>query len=257
MTRRFPPGARAAEARPPTTGRPGWSWSRRARKASAGKLNGSGISSRALGFSGISSGQPVNAGPSGVAWTVRWKGVIGPVLPAHRATAGDSSTSQLPPTTDTAAHPRRAPGDSVAMMAGAAASRAAEWGGVTNSRARSGGPSSASITCPTTSPTAVARSGCCDRAAANVAALTPRRAGGSAARSRDRHRRGGRRPGSSRSPRRSRLPLTSRRPNLPGTTFTGWTLRATCSPVASLNSTSSVEVPSRRLGSARRPPGGG
>src|SRR5437763_9376641 len=131
------------------------------------KLNGSASTTSACGSNGRSAGQPASTVPSALLMVSSSAVTTAPNRPAHKLTAGCSSTSRLVPATATAAHPISVFGWHRDRTAAAAASGAPACGGVGNSTARSAPVPSFSSTSPATSPTACAVTGCSDSADAN------------------------------------------------------------------------------------------
>ena len=90
----------------------------------------------------------------------------GPVHPAQSTRPGASSTSWRWASTAPAVHPSRWAGASVWLTVWAIWAARSTWAVERNMTARSGPGPSRSSTSPTTSPTAVAASGCPERATA-------------------------------------------------------------------------------------------
>src|SRR4051794_20673993 len=173
-TSRFPPGPRAADARPPITVMP--DAARSVRTVSAGNVNGS-VSIRTVEPGARSGGRPPTTVPSGAGTASSRTGVTGPVAPAHRESAVVSSTSWPPDSTETAVEPSSVRGRSTAWTAPTMSSSAPVNGAVAKRTARSGWAGSDSRSCPSTSPTASAGTGCSERAAANGTSARRRQEG--------------------------------------------------------------------------------
>ena len=161
-TRRFPPGPNPADAIPPAMGRRGCAALRASSTASVGKVwPDRPAAGPPLPLRRRAPSMPVSVMPFPVSGHVD-------VVGGHRAggagpqgdTGGVPPTSSRPARTDTAVAPTRVPGVQQRPHRGRRCpSITPTWARVTNSTARSGGPSRRSSSSPTTSPVAWVASG--------------------------------------------------------------------------------------------------